>query len=111
MSDRTWLGDSKLEWADYNRCDFASLEDLCKAAAWKLPAKVLSPSREKMDEFLRVMEDRHSMTMDDFWTLNIGNGKDGEWAEYMSTPTRASIETMAMFGDFLNISGLGKETQ
>ncbi len=102
MSDRTWLGEGRKEWADYNLCDFPSVQDLCRAAAWKLPAKVYAPSREVMDQFLLTMEEVAGMTFDEFWDLGIGDGVSGEWEEYANTPTRASIETMEMFQGFLD---------
>jgi hypothetical protein len=78
------------------------MEALCKAAAWKLPAKVYSPTRTLMAHFLSVMEENHSMTWDDFWELKIGSGEDGcEWTDYAGTPTKASIEVMEMFGGFI----------
>ena len=99
MSDRTWLGPEEKEWADHNLCKYPTMKDLCEAAAWKLPAKAFSPTRELMVEFLAVMEENHNMTWDDFWKLSVGD--EGRWEDYANTPTRAEIEVMEMFGNFV----------
>ena len=78
-------------WADFNLCDYASMSALCNAAAWKLPCRVCSQSRELMAEFLAVMDDEHNMQREDFWTLRVGTPETG-WVDYSSTPTRASID-------------------
>jgi hypothetical protein len=56
-----------------------------------------------MAEFLEVMDDQHCMAFDDFWELEIG--EEGNWEDYANTPTRASIDVMEMFGDFLKAAG------
>jgi hypothetical protein len=103
MSWRTWLGDNRTGM-DYNLCDYNSMGELCAAASWHLPAKVFSPTRQLMDEFLKVMAEEHCMTWDDFWFLKIGDGTNNlvsDWRDYASTPTKASIEVMEMFGKFI----------
>lgn len=103
MSWRTWLGSEPahaMAIADFNLCEVDSMKALCAQAAWRLPAKVFSPDRDRLEEFLRIMEDEHGMTFDDFWTLKVG-GMDGPWVDFLETPTRASIEVMAMVGEFV----------
>jgi hypothetical protein len=70
MSMKTWLGPDRQDWADHNRCDYASMADLCREAAWRLPAKVFSPSTDLIDEFLVAMRD-DDMGPDDFASLEI----------------------------------------
>lgn len=106
MSDSTWLGSTPLAWCDHNLALCDSMEALCMKAKWKLPAKAYAPNREIMAQFLTVMEEHHCMIWDDFWVLKIGSGEDGcEWDEYTNTPTKASVEVMEMFADFMKAVG------
>ncbi len=104
MSWRTWLGDKPIEWMDWNLCDYESMGELCAAVRWHLPAKAFAPTREKMDEFLKIMAEEYFMTWDDFWVLKIGDSHS-EWQDYTNTPTKASIEIMEMFGRFIEKAG------
>ena len=102
MSSRTWLGSNKQDWADYSLCEFSSMESLCQAAAWHLPAKAYAPDREIMARFLSVMENEHSMPWDEFWHLKIGDPDHEDlWEDYANTPTKSSIEVMEMLGSFI----------
>lgn len=78
MSFRTWLGEGRKDWADYNACDYPSLAELCCQAAWKLPARVYAPDVRHMEAFLHVMKTEHFMDEPEFWDLCIGD--DGHWS-------------------------------
>lgn len=71
MSDRTWLGVGIQDWADWNLCTYPSMEDLCKAAAWKLPAKVWSPDIETLNKFLNIIARQHYMYPKDFSVIGL----------------------------------------
>ena len=103
MSHRTWLGAGRKSWADYNRSDYPSLESLCADAMWRLPAKAYAPDRDTLTRFLEVLNREYGMTWDDFWELKVGD--EGRWEDYASTPTRGSLEAMAVFGAFLKAKG------
>jgi hypothetical protein len=106
MSYRTWLGSDNRQLADFcdfdfKRCEYDSLEALCSVVAWRLPAKVYSPTRELVDEFLVVMKRDYGMTWDDFFSITVMDDL-GNRVEYTNTPTKASIEVMEMFGRFID---------
>ena len=74
MSWRTWLGTDRLEMADFNLCDYASMEELAKKVVSFAPSKLFAPNREIMAQFLKVLETEYGVIWDDLWMLKNQNG-------------------------------------
>ena len=67
MSWRTWLGDGKREYADFNLSEFPDMEALCKKTAWQCPCKLFSPTKELADQFFQTMWRNHSMGAEEIY--------------------------------------------
>lgn len=70
MSFRTWLGPDKMDWADYNLCDFDSIEKCAEAGYWKMPAKVYATHSETLQKYLDFTS-KNGMSPSEFWEIGI----------------------------------------
>lgn len=80
MSCRWWLGSDERQWAEYNLCDFASIDSMAKVTAFSgHPAKAYAPDRETMDRFIAAME-KQGFEQEQFSDLQIGD--EDNWTPY-----------------------------
>jgi hypothetical protein len=82
MSCRVWLGDrddpSRVTIADYSLFDYPSMEALCADCAF-LADWVFSPTKELMDQFLKIVYCERDRDIDNFVPqIRAGEG----WIEY-----------------------------
>ena len=85
MSWRTWLGDGKKDWADYNLSDYDGLESLTADVAWRLPAKVVSPDPDTLLEFFNVLDHEWNMSPSEFWIVIV------EGHQFIEHPTALEL--------------------
>lgn len=80
MSDRTWVGEGTKAWADFNSCEYPTIEDLAYAVRWQMPAKlgVSKSSIPKALDLLRILDEEYGMKPDDFWCIWLEGEKSIE---------------------------------